>query len=367
MQRVTHLEIDSTRLSHNLNVFRSKIRPETKILANLKGNAYGMGANIIGKFLEKKGIDYFSVAYINEGVDLRKQGIQSKLIVFNPSHENFQDLIDYHLEPEVSSLGYLKKLISYLKNKKTKKFPIHIKLDTGMHRAGIEEKEITKLISIIKQSNETISIKSVFSHLASAEDPKKDSFTQTQFDLFDKLTAQIKNQISSDFFRHILNTAGIFRFPERQYDMIRPGLGIFGYSLVTDKKNPLLPIAQLKTKINQIKTLDKGESVGYNNKFIATKNNTKIALLPLGYADGIDRNLGNNNWKVSINNKLAPIVGNISMDTLSIDITDIPCKSGDEVIIFNNENDVYKATKKLNTIPYEIITRFSNRVERILK
>ncbi len=366
MQRETHLEIDSKRLSHNLNVFRSKIRPETKILANLKGNAYGLGADVIGKFLEKKGVDYFSVAYINEGVTLRSKGIQANLLVFNPSIDYFEDLVQYRLEPEISSLHYLKNLLAFLRKNRIKNFPVHIKLDTGMHRAGIEEDELNKLIEWI-HSSEEIRIKSVFSHLAAAEDPEKDAFTQRQFDLFDTLTSILKNKIPHPFFRHILNTAGVFRFPGRQYEMIRPGLGIFGFNLVQKSRDELLPVAQLKTKINQIKHLKKGESAGYNNRFIASADHTKIALLPIGYADGIDRRLGNGKWKVKINNREAPVAGTISMDTMSVDVSQIDCKPGDEVLVFDNENDVYTLSGTLQTIPYEITTRLSLRVERRIK
>lgn len=360
------MEIDKARLEHNLDVFRSLIKPETQILANLKGNAYGLGASLIGRTLEKLGIDYFSVAFINEGMDLRKAGIKSNILVFNPSLFHFKELIEYELEPEVSSIYYLRKLIEFLKIKKIKKYPVHIKLDTGMHRAGIEEKELDSLIDLIHHSEE-IKVKSIFSHLAAAEDPDKDDFTKQQFELFDRFTSNIKQKTGEDFFRHILNTAGVFRFTEKQYEMIRPGLGIFGYNLIEKPHKELLPIAQLKTNINQIKTLQKGESAGYNNRFTAIKDNTTIALLPLGYADGIDRRLGNGNWKVHINGKEAPIIGAVSMDTMSIDISGIKCNPGDEVIVFDNKDDIYKMAALLESIPYEMTTRLTNRVERRLK
>ena len=363
--RETYLEIDLSRVEFNLNVFRKKIRPETKILANLKGNAYGTDAILLGKFLEQKNIDYFSVAYINEGVRLRKAGIQAKLLVFNPSTENIQALIDFDLEPEVSSLRYLNILIDFLRQKNIKNFPIHIKLDTGMHRAGIMEDELDELIELLKNSKE-IKIQSLFTHLAASEDPDEDDFTIKQLELFEKFSKKIKDKTGQDFFKHALNSAGVFRFPQYQMDMIRPGLGIFGYNLVKNPDMELKPIARLLTKINQIKYLSTGESVGYNRKFIARKP-AKIALLPLGYADGISRKLGNGNWKVHINGKQAPIVGNVSMDTISIDVTGIDCKPGDEVIIFDNEKDVYRMSEKLETIPYEIITSITQRVPRIAK
>lgn len=365
MYRETFLEIDADRLEHNLRVFRNLIHPKTRILANLKGNAYGMDAVLIGQLLEQQNIDYFSVAYINEGIRLRKADIKGNIIVFNPSLDNFEDLISYNLEPEVSSIEYLKKLIAFLERKNIKQYPIHLKLDTGMKRAGIEEKDLDELIKLLKDTL-TTNVKSVFSHLAASEEPSKDTLTRKQFRLFDKMTNTLENRLNRPFFRHILNTAGVFRFPEKQYDMIRPGLGIFGYNLIEKNKKELLPIARLLTKINQIKTLKKGEALGYNHLFVAPEDQTKVALLPIGYADGLNRKLGNGRWSVKIRNKECPIIGAISMDTLSIDITSIEAKAGDEVVIFDNDKDVYKMANILDTIPYEITTSLSSRVEKRL-
>ncbi len=361
--RETRLLIDSKRLQHNFNVFKSLIQPNTQILANLKANAYGLGAVPIGKFLASLGASYFSVAYINEGIYLRQNGITTKLLVFNPSFEDFEDLIAYNLEPEVSSIAYLKKLHAYLQQHNVKDFPIHIKLDTGMHRAGIMPEELPLLISLIKDNN-FVRIASVFSHLAAAEDPAEDVFTRHQIALYKEMTKQIKSESGATFFRHLLNTAGVFRFPEAQFDMVRPGLGIFGYNLVTDKKQDLLPIASLVTKINQIKILSEGETVGYNRNFEAGKE-TCIALLPLGYADGINRLLGQGNYNVRLHGKSFPIVGNISMDTISIDVTGIDCRQGDEVVVIDYQNDVYELAEKLQTIPYEIIARLAHRIPRV--
>jgi alanine racemase len=360
--RETVLEISLKRLQHNLDVFRQKMHPNTRILANLKGNAYGIGAFEVGKYLAEQQVDYFSIAYINEGVLLRKNGIKVNLLVFNPSFEHFQELIDYQLEPEVSSLSYLNKLIGFLEKNKFKNFPIHIKLDTGMHRAGIMENELDTLIYIL-QNHACVEVKSVFSHLAAAEDPDEDDFTRHQIALFEKLSSRIKQKTKSNFFRHLLNTAGIFRFPEAQYDMIRPGLGIFGFNLVENDQSALQPIAQLKTGINQIKNLNEGETVGYNRNFSA-KENTKVALLPIGYADGISRKLGEKKYFVTVNGQKAPIIGNVSMDTISIDVSHLSCQQGDEVIIFDHYNDVYRMAKLLDTIPYEIITGITRRVIR---
>jgi len=360
--RETRLEIDPEKIRHNLTVFRSKIRPGTRILANLKGNAYGMGAVELGKILETEGIRYFSVAYINEAIHLRENGIQAGLIVFNPSFEHFQPLIDYRLEPEVSSIAYLKKLLNFLRQKQIYDFPVHLKLDTGMHRAGIMPQELEELTALL-QNQSHIKLQSVFSHLAAAEDPAEDDFTRRQIRLFEVMSRELSQQLPYRFFRHLLNTAGVFRFPEAQYDMIRPGLGIFGYNLIREN-NPLQPVARLTTRINQIKILQKGESVGYNRHFTAPTDNTKVALLPVGYADGLNRLLGQGKYKVLCRGKRVPIVGNISMDTCSIDISGTDCQTGDKVIIFDDRQDVYRMAELLDTIPYEIITGITRRVVR---
>ena len=362
--RESHIEIDSKRLKHNLDSIKKRLHPNTKILANLKGNAYGLGAYEIGKVFEQWGFAYFSVAYINEAVALRQKGIKTNLLVFNPSFDNFEELITFNLEPEVSSLAYLKALIKYLSTKKLIGFPIHIKLDTGMHRAGIMQEELEELLQILQQ-NKSVSVQSVFSHLAAAEDPKEDTFTLSQIQTFESMTRKMADSIDSKFFRHLLNTAGIFRFPQAQYEMIRPGLGLFGFNMIAGQENCLQPIARIKTKINQVKQLTSGDTVGYNRRYKITSNR-RVALLPLGYADGIDRRLGNGNFYVKCNGHKIPIVGTISMDTINIDLTGTPCKQGDEVIVFDNDQSIYEIAQQLDTIPYEIITRLTKRLPRIV-
>ncbi len=362
--RETRLEIDRKAILHNLNVFKKLINSDTRILVNLKGNAYGMGAVELGKLFEKQAVDYFSVAYINEGIELRNAGIQTKILVFNPSPEHFDTLISYRLEPEISSLLYLKKILHYAHVNHWQQFPVHLKLDTGMHRAGITSEELSEAINLITKQNR-LTVKSVFSHLAAAEDPNEDSFTRGQIDMFEQMTRYLQQHIPP-FFRHLLNTAGIFRFNEAQYDMIRPGLGIFGYNLVKNRQDRLKPVARLITRINQTKKIPRGETVGYNRNFTATTETTRVALLPLGYADGINRLLGQGNWQVTCRGKRLPIIGNISMDTMSIDISGTDCRAGDQVIVFDNCNDVYQMAAQLQTIPYEIITAISRRVFRVL-
>ena len=360
--RESHIEIDSKRLTHNLQEIKNRLQSGTKILANLKGNAYGLGAYEIGKIFEQWGFAYFSVAYINEAVTLRQKGIKTNLLVFNPSFDNFDELITYHLEPEVSSLAYLNTLINYLSTQNITGFPVHIKLDTGMHRAGIMPEELYKLILILQQ-NKNIVVKSVFSHLAAAEDPKEDAFTLSQIQTFESMTQKMADNLNDAFFRHLLNTAGIFRFPQAQFDMARPGLGLFGFNMVAGQEDSLQPIARVKTKINQVKELKAGDTVGYNRRYKVT-GNKRIGLLPIGYADGIDRRLGNGNFYVKCNGYKIPIAGTVSMDTISIDLTGTPCKQGDEVIVFDNDQSIYDIARQLNTIPYEIITGLTKRLPR---
>ena len=362
--RESHIEIDSKRLRHNLETIKKRLQPGTKILANLKGNAYGLGAYEIGKVFEQWGFAYFSVAYINEAVTLRQKGIKTNLLVFNPSFDNFEELITYNLEPEVSSLTYLNTLINFLSNKNISGFPVHIKLDSGMHRAGIMPEELDELINIL-QHNNNVSVKSVFSHLAAAEDPKEDAFTLSQIQIFETMAKKMSDSLATHFFRHLLNTAGIFRFPQAQYEMVRPGLGLFGYNMVAEYENELLPIAKLKSKIIQVKELKTGDTVGYNRRY-KINGNKRIGLLPLGYADGIDRRLGNGNFYVKCNGYHIPVAGTISMDAISIDLTNTPCQLGDEVIVFDNDRSIYDIARQLNTIPYEIITGLTERLPRIV-
>jgi len=362
--RESYIEIDHNRLAHNLEVIKQQLKPNTQILANLKANAYGLGAYEIGRVLEQQNIAYFSIAFINEGVFLRQKGIKTNLLVFNPSFETFDALVDYRLEPEVSSLAYLKALSQYLKSKNLRHFPIHLKLDTGMHRAGIRPEEMDALLGQIK-NNDAVSVKSVFSHLAAAEDLGEDAFTLQQIQTFESLSKKLSEKLPEHFFRHLLNTAGIFRFPQAQYDMVRPGLGLFGYNMITGQENTLLPIARLKTKINQIKNLESGDTVGYNRRFKSAGNN-RVGLLPLGYADGIDRRLGYERFYVKCRGYKIPVIGTISMDTMSVDLTHTPCQQGDEVIVFDHDQSLYDVAKQLQTIPYEIIAGLTRRLKRIV-
>ena len=363
--RETKLEVNKTHLLYNLNVFKNKIHTKTKILVNLKANAYGIGAVETGKFLSDQAVDYFSVAYINEGVHLRKNQINTSIIVFNPSIYNFKELVDFHLEPAVSSLFYLKKLYNYLSAGSLFSFPIHLKLDTGMHRAGILPEQLPEVIDFLAKHHKYFQLKSVYSHLSASEDPKEDQFTYSQIALFEKMTDELRKKLNNSFFRHLLNTAGIFRFPQAQYDMIRPGLGIYGYSLIRSQINELKPVARMVTNISQVKTLKKGQTVGYNRNFTVLKNHTKIALLPIGYGDGFCRKLGQSRYKVKCKHYLLPVVGNVSMDAISVDVTGTDCKPGDQVIIFDNQYNVYEMADLLQTIPYEIITGISARVPRV--
>jgi alanine racemase len=284
-------------------------------------------------------------------------------MVMNPEVTSFTAIIQHQLEPEIYSIKGLKAFLKITEQKKLKNFPIHIKIDTGMHRLGFEEENLTELISIL-QGNETVQIKSVLSHMATSDDLEHHAFAKSQIVLFEKLSTQLISALKIKPIRHILNTSGISNYPEAQYDMVRLGIGLYGISNDEEEQKYLENVGTLKSVISQIRTIDQGESVGYGRRFIAEKE-TKIATIPIGYADGIRRSWGNGVGYVVINNKQAKIVGSICMDMLMVEVTNIDCKEGNSVIIFGENPSVNHMALQLNTIPYEILTSISQRVKRV--
>ncbi|MEK8178827.1 bifunctional UDP-N-acetylmuramoyl-tripeptide:D-alanyl-D-alanine ligase/alanine racemase [Flavobacterium buctense] len=359
----TVLEINLNAVSHNLNFFKSKLAPKTKMMVMVKAFGYGNGGFEIAKLLEHHKVDYLGVAFADEGISLKSAGISVPIMVMNPETTSFSAIIQHNLEPEIYSIKGLKAFLKIAEQKKLKNYPIHIKIDTGMHRLGFEEENLAELISILK-SNETIQIKSILSHMATSDDLKHDAFAQSQIALFEKLSAQLLSELKIKPIRHILNTSGISNYPDAQYDMVRLGIGLYGISNDEEEQKYLENVGTLKSVISQIRTIDQGESVGYGRRFIAEKE-TKIATIPIGYADGIRRSWGNGVGYVVINNKQAKIVGSICMDMLMVDVTNIDCKEGNSVIIFGENPSVNHMAKQLNTIPYEILTSISQRVKRV--
>lgn len=359
----TVLEINLNAISHNLTFYKSKLDPKTKMMVMVKAFGYGNGGFEIAKLLEHHKVDYLGVAFADEGISLKNAGIRVPIMVLNPETTSFTAIIQHHLEPEIYSVKGLKAFLKIAEQKKLKHFPIHIKIDTGMHRLGFEEENLEDLIQILK-GNETVQIKSILSHMATSDDLNHNAFSKSQIALFEKLSTKLQTELNIKPIRHILNTSGITNYPEAQYDMVRLGIGLYGISNDEEEQKELENVGTLKSVISQIRTIDKGESVGYGRRFIADRS-TKVATIPIGYADGIRRSWGNGIGYVTINGKQAKIIGSICMDMLMVDVTDIDCKEGNTVIVFGENPTIPFMAKELNTIPYEILTSISQRVKRV--
>lgn len=350
---------------HNLNHYRALLQPEVKIVAMVKALSYGLGDAELINELQYHNIDYLAVAYGDEGVRLRKRNIKTPIIVLGAEAHSFDILIHYQLEPEIFNLHYLRQLEQTLQNYPSQTdFKIHIKLDTGMHRLGFDEAELEELIQIL-QGHPQIKIASVFSHLAAAEDPGEDDFTRKQIADFGRMSQYIREHFNYPILRHILNSAGITRFPEAQFDMVRLGLGLYGFSSLEEDRDRLQHTVTLKSIVTQIKTIRKGETVGYNRTFTAPRD-MSVGIVPIGYADGFFRELSNGVGTVIINRKHAPIIGKICMDMCMIDLSEIEnVHIGDDVIIYGEENRIDDIADRIQKTPYELLTAISRRVPRI--
>ncbi len=357
----TILEINLNAIIHNLNFYRSLITRETKIMVMLKAFSYGSGSYEIANVLQNQRVDYVGVAIADEGVTLRKNGINTPIIVMSPSIPDFDSMLAYRLEPEIHSFELLDAFKEHLTINQTFNYPIHIKIDTGMHRLGFMPEEINKLLDTIK-NNKNILVKSVFSHLAASDEPEQDDFTYQQLKIFEETCKKLSSNLNNKFIRHILNTNGIERFPLYQFEMVRLGIGLYGVS--NKFQNKVENVSTFKSKIVQIKNIMPGETIGYGRKGKAIKM-TKIATIPIGYADGLDRKLSNGNWHFLVNGKYAPTIGNICMDLCMIDITGIEANFHDEVIVFGRDPGIVNLAEKLGTITYEVLTKVSQRVKRV--
>ncbi len=359
----TVMEINLNSIIHNLNVYRSYLKPEVKIMAMVKASSYGGGAHEIANVLQHHKVNYLAVAYTDEGIYLRQHGISMPIMVMNPDVSSFESIFSYQLEPEIYSIKLLNEFGNFISRKNVKTFPIHIKIDSGMHRLGFEENQINELISVLTKFN-FLEVKSIFTHLASTDNSEHDAFTKKQISLFDHTKNILAKALNYPILFHALNTAGITRFPEAQYNMVRLGIGMFGLDPDPEVMQQLECVSTLKSHISQIKNIPAGESVGYSRNAIVQQNTT-IATIEIGYADGFPRMLGNGKGKVYIHGKEVPTIGNICMDMCMIDISGIPVNEGDEVIIFNAEHSIYNMAKAMNTIPYEVLTSISQRVKRV--
>lgn len=362
---VTFLEIDLNAIDFNLDYFKSKLNTETKILVVVKAFAYGSSSVEITKHIEKK-VDYFAVAYLDEGIRLRNAGIKIPIVVLHPQKVNLEKIIDYNLEPNIYSINLLKDFIKITKYLNVEKYPIHIKFNTGLNRLGFSKKEITKIAEIVSIQN-AVKISSVFSHIAASEDLNEKDFTLQQINNFKKLSSEFISLLPNTPFRHMLNTSGIINYAkEAQFEMVRLGIGLYGFGNEDNKTSQLKNVHTLKSVISQIHTIKKGDTVGYNRAF-KVNSTSKTATVPIGHADGISRQLSNGKGYVYINNKKAPIIGNVCMDMIMVNVTNFECEEGDEVIIYKDQFHIEDLAKASNTISYEILTAISQRIKRVLK
>ncbi|MGL4993551.1 MAG: bifunctional UDP-N-acetylmuramoyl-tripeptide:D-alanyl-D-alanine ligase/alanine racemase [Bacteroidales bacterium] len=359
----TILEVNLGAIVSNLNYYRSKLESTTKVIAMVKAFGYGAGSFELAKTLQEQRCDYIAVAVVDEGVELRKSGITMPIMVMNPEMGTLHTLFKYNLEPEVYSIRLLKELKQVADRFGLSQYPIHLKIDTGMNRLGFREMDMDTLIPILNQQD-TLRIKSLFSHLVASEDPVHDEFTLKQISTFNRCADRIDSVSNHKVLRHILNTGGIERFSSYQMDMVRLGIGLYGVTASGDN-DMLESVSTLKSTILQIKDIEAGESVGYGRRGYL-KRNSRIATVPIGYADGLDRRLGNGQGVLFVDGQAAPIVGNVCMDLCMIDVTDIPqAQEGDKVVVFGKEQPIERLAKELGTIPYEILTSISLRVKRV--
>lgn len=358
----TILEVNLSALVDNLNWYRSFMKPETKLVCMIKADAYGAGSAEVAKTLQDHRVDYLAVAVADEGVTLRKNGITSNIMIMNPEMTAFKTMFDYDLEPEVYSFRLLEALIKAAEKEGITSYPVHIKLDTGMHRLGFNPGEdMERLVERLKHQNAIIP-RSVFSHFVGSDSDSFDDFSARQFALFDVGSRQLQAAFDHKILRHIDNSAGIEHFPDRQLDMCRLGLGLYG---INPRNNEIINnVSTLKTTILQLRHVKAGETVGYSRKGTLDRDSV-IAAIPIGYADGLNRHLGNRRGYCLVNGHKAEYVGNICMDVCMIDVTDIPCKEGDSVEIFGDRLPVTVLSDALDTIPYEVLTGISNRVKRV--
>ena len=362
----TLLEINLNALIYNLNFYQNKLKKGTKVMAMVKALSYGSGGYEIANVLQYHNIDYLAVAYADEGIELRKAKITTPIMVMNPEEESFDLMKKFNLEPEIYNFRTLRLLIESItayESKEPYKIPVHIKIDTGMHRLGFLPDEIDELIAVLKQ-NDTIIVRSVFTHLVASENNNEDEFSRQQISTLEKVCAQMKEEIKNPFMMHVLNSAGISRFPEAQFDMVRLGIGLYGISFSEEEQQHLQNVSSLSSIISQIKTISAPDTVGYGRRYSAS-GEARIATIPIGYADGLNRRLGNGNGFMIVNRKKAPIIGSVCMDMCMLDITGIEAKEGDIVYVFDDAATIKEIAERLSTIPYEILTSVSSRVKRV--
>lgn len=356
----TVLEINLDALVHNLNFYKSRLNKGVKLMVMVKAAAYGNRSFEVANLLNHNQVDYLAVAFTNEGVELREQGIDMPIMVMNPAPESFENILKYNLEPEVYSFEQLRSLISF---KGEKSINIHVEIDSGMHRLGFEKNQMNELIAILND-NPSLNVVSIYSHLAGADEEIHNEFSKAQAEYFLEIANKIEETLQIKTLKHILNSAGVVRFPEYQMDMVRLGIGLYGFEATQTKQEALLPISTLKTIVSQVKKIKQGETIGYGRHGVA-KHDTQIATIAIGYADGFLRAFSNGKISLMVNGKLAPVIGNICMDMCMLNISGIEVKEGDEVIVFGEQPSIKQLADAIGTIPYEILTNISKRVPRV--
>ncbi len=357
----TVMEINLNALADNVSYVRRSLRGDTKILAMLKAFSYGSGSYEIASLMQHQKVDYLGVAFADEGYDMREAGITMPIIVMNPDVRSFGMMLDYDLEPEIYSVDMLREYARAVRRQGLNGAAIHIKIDTGMYRLGFLPYQMDELVDELKKHS-NLYVKSVFSHLVGTDDAVHDDFTALQIERFQSACSRIATVAGNGFLRHILNSAGIERFPEAQFEMVRVGIGLYGIS--ANDSDKLRNVATLKSYISQIKTVPAGESVGYSRKWVV-KSDARIGVVPVGYADGLDRRLSNGVGSLLVGGKMVPIIGNVCMDMCMIDLTGVDAAEGDEVIVFGDDYPVWEMAKSVGTIPYEVLTGIGRRVKRI--
>ena len=361
----TVLEIDLDALSHNYLYLSSKVKPGTKIMGVVKAFGYGSEAIEVAKELVALGVDYFAVAYVKEGVALRNAGIETPILVLHPQPANFETLIQKCLEPALYSARIFRAFVSTAEAHGQSQYPVHLKFNTGLNRLGFWESDTDWIIERLGETS-AVKIQSMFSHLAASDDPTEREFTLGQIESFRVISEEMIEKLGYQPFLHQSNTSAILNYPEANFDLVRTGIGLYGYGNSEEEDKQLRPVATLKSVISQIHKIEPNETVGYNRAYSA-KGCEKTATLPIGHADGISRQLGNEKGHVLINDQMAPIIGNVCMDMLMINITGIDCKEGDEVVIIGEGQSAVKLAETMNSISYELLTAISQRVKRVIK
>lgn len=360
----TVMEISLNALLNNLNFYKSKLKPGVKIMAMVKAFSYGSGTFEVANMLQYNKVDYLAVAYIDEGVALRQAGINLPVMVLNPEVSAFDKLIEYKLEPEIFSFNLLDEFVKYSQSHNLSNYPVHLKIDTGMHRLGFEDFEIETLCDLLEE-NRYVKVQSVFSHFVASDAKEHDDFTRKQIKRFERDYIKIEKALGYKVIKHIANTGGIIRWPSAQFDMVRLGIGLYGIDVsVPIESNALQPIATLKTSVSQVRKVQANDTIGYNRNGKLSKTG-RIATVRIGYADGYLRAFGNGVGKMLIKGVLVPTVGNISMDMCTLDVSNVDVREGDEVIVFNDELRIEELAREIDTIPYEILTNISQRVKRV--